>query len=40
VLPGETREVTATYRTEHLLQPKPVVEVVGWNVPCKVIEPD
>lgn len=40
VLPGETREVTATYKTEHLRQPKPVVEMEGWNVSSKVIEPD
>jgi hypothetical protein len=39
-LPGETRELTAAYSTEHLPQPKPVVEVEGWNVNAKVIEPD
>jgi exo-1,4-beta-D-glucosaminidase len=40
VLPGETREVAATYSTEDLRQPKPVVEMGGWNVNAKVIEPE
>ena len=31
LLPGEKREVTATYRTE-LGKAKPVVEVTGWNI--------
>ena len=32
LLPGETREVTATYRTAELGSAKPDVEVSGWNV--------
>ena len=32
LLPGEKREVTATYRTRELGTVKPVVEVSGWNV--------
>jgi exo-1,4-beta-D-glucosaminidase len=32
LLPGEKREVTATYRTSELGTAKPVVEVNGWNV--------
>jgi exo-1,4-beta-D-glucosaminidase len=32
LLPGEKREVSATYRTEELGTAKPVVEVSGWNV--------
>lgn len=40
ILPGETREIAATYSTEHLRQPKPVVEVEGWNVNPKVVEPE
>ncbi|MGB8581808.1 MAG: beta galactosidase jelly roll domain-containing protein [Candidatus Sulfotelmatobacter sp.] len=32
LLPGEKREVTATYRTGELGTAKPVVEVSGWNV--------
>ncbi len=32
LLPGEKREVTATYRTIELGTAKPVVEVSGWNV--------
>ena len=32
LLPGETREVTATYRKNALGTAKPVVEVTGWNV--------
>ncbi len=31
-LPGETREVTATYRASELGAAKPAVEVSGWNV--------
>jgi exo-1,4-beta-D-glucosaminidase len=38
ILPGETREVTATYNTRYLPQPKPVVEVEGWNVNARTIE--
>ena len=32
LLPGETREVGATYRASELGTAKPVVEVSGWNV--------
>jgi exo-1,4-beta-D-glucosaminidase len=32
LLPGEKREVTATYRTAELGSTKPDVEVSGWNV--------
>jgi len=32
LLPGEKREVTATYRARELGASKPVVEVSGWNV--------
>jgi len=32
LLPGEKREITATYRTTELGAAKPIVEVSGWNV--------
>ena len=32
LMPGETRQVTATYRASGLGASKPVVEVNGWNV--------
>jgi exo-1,4-beta-D-glucosaminidase len=32
LLPGEKREVTATYRTEKLGTSQPAVEVSGWNL--------
>jgi exo-1,4-beta-D-glucosaminidase len=32
LLPGEKREVSATYRTSELGTAKPSVEVKGWNV--------
>jgi exo-1,4-beta-D-glucosaminidase len=32
LLPGEKRELTATYRTAALGAAKPQVEVSGWNV--------
>jgi exo-1,4-beta-D-glucosaminidase len=32
LLPGEKREITATYHTRELGTAKPVVEVSGWNV--------
>jgi hypothetical protein len=32
LLPGERREITATYRTRDLGNAKPEVEVQGWNV--------
>ena len=32
LLPGEKRELTATYRVKELGAAQPVVEVSGWNV--------
>ena len=32
LLPGERREVTATYRAHELGTAQPTVEVSGWNV--------
>jgi exo-1,4-beta-D-glucosaminidase len=32
LLPGEKREITATYRATELRSAKPVVEISGWNV--------
>jgi exo-1,4-beta-D-glucosaminidase len=32
LLPGEKREITATYSTRGLGAAKPEVEVSGWNV--------
>jgi exo-1,4-beta-D-glucosaminidase len=32
LLPGEKREITATYRTKELAGAKPSVEVSGWNI--------
>jgi exo-1,4-beta-D-glucosaminidase len=32
LLPGEKREVTATYRTQELGAAQPLVEVSGWNL--------
>jgi exo-1,4-beta-D-glucosaminidase len=32
LLPGEKREITATYRSNLLGAAKPAVEVGGWNV--------
>jgi exo-1,4-beta-D-glucosaminidase len=32
LLPGERRELTATYRARDLAGAAPVVEVEGWNV--------
>ena len=32
LMPGEKREVTASYRATELGAAKPVVEVSGWNV--------
>jgi exo-1,4-beta-D-glucosaminidase len=39
LLPGESRQVTATYRTEDLGRFAPEVEVEGWNVKTRLIEP-
>jgi hypothetical protein len=30
-MPGELRELTATYRASELGTAKPYVEVIGWN---------
>ena len=32
LLPGEKREITASYRASELGASKPTVEVSGWNV--------
>jgi exo-1,4-beta-D-glucosaminidase len=37
LLPGETRQVTATYSTSGLGKSAPVVEVEGWNVRATVV---
>jgi exo-1,4-beta-D-glucosaminidase len=37
LLPGETREVTATYRLSENSHKPPVVEIEGWNVNRKTI---
>ena len=39
LLPGETRQITASYQSEGLGQSPPLVEVQGWNVKTKVIQP-
>jgi exo-1,4-beta-D-glucosaminidase len=39
LLPGESREVTATYDANDLHGARPVVEVEGWNVKTKVLQP-
>jgi len=39
LLPGESRQVTATYNTKDLGQSAPVVEVEGWNVKTKSVQP-
>ncbi len=39
LLPGETRQVTATYNTKDLGRSAPVVEVEGWNVKKRVVNP-
>ncbi|HKS76244.1 MAG TPA: beta galactosidase jelly roll domain-containing protein [Terriglobales bacterium] len=33
LLPGEKRELTATYRASELKGTKPIIEFTGWNVP-------
>jgi hypothetical protein len=35
LLPGETRQVTASYRTRDASKAMPSVEVDGWNVNSK-----
>ena len=32
LLPGQTRQITATYEAKDLGRARPVVEVSGWNV--------
>jgi exo-1,4-beta-D-glucosaminidase len=39
LLPGESRQVKATYATKDLRGPAPAVEVAGWNVKTTRIEP-
>ncbi len=39
LLPGESRQVTATYQTKDLGRSSPAVEVQGWNVKSKIIQP-
>ena len=39
LLPGESRQVTATYKTKDLGRSAPVVEVEGWNVKTKLVQP-
>jgi exo-1,4-beta-D-glucosaminidase len=39
LLPGESRQVTATYNTKDLGKSAPVVEVEGWNVKPKELQP-
>jgi len=39
LLPGETRQVTATYNTKDLGQSGAYVEVEGWNVKRRVVQP-
>ncbi|MGD1158102.1 MAG: glycoside hydrolase family 2 protein [Terriglobia bacterium] len=39
LLPGESRQVTATYKSEDLGRSSPAVEVEGWNVKTKLVQP-
>jgi exo-1,4-beta-D-glucosaminidase len=39
LLPGETRQITATYNPKDLGENAPGVEVSGWNVKTKVAQP-
>jgi exo-1,4-beta-D-glucosaminidase len=39
LLPGETRQISGSYRSADLGEPSPVVEVEGWNVKKKLIQP-
>jgi len=39
LLPGESRQVTATYKTKDLGRSSPVVEVEGWNVKAIRVQP-
>jgi exo-1,4-beta-D-glucosaminidase len=38
LLPGESRQVSATYHTTDL-RTAPIVEVEGWNVKDKQVQP-
>jgi exo-1,4-beta-D-glucosaminidase len=38
LLPGETRQVTATFRMQESVHTFPIVEVDGWNVKQKIVE--
>jgi exo-1,4-beta-D-glucosaminidase len=37
LLPGETRQITATYGTSDAGSAAPTVELEGWNVPRQVL---
>ena len=39
LLPGETRQISASYKLQDLDRTWPLVEVQGWNVKTKVIQP-
>jgi exo-1,4-beta-D-glucosaminidase len=39
LLPGESRQVSASYNTKDLGQSAPIVEVEGWNVKTKSVQP-
>jgi exo-1,4-beta-D-glucosaminidase len=39
LLPGESRQVTATYKTTGLGGSSPAVEVEGWNVKANLVQP-
>lgn len=38
-MPGEKREISATYATGQLQGDKPMVELGGWNVTPKTAKP-
>ncbi len=39
LLPGESRQLTATYNTKDLGESPAIVEVQGWNVKTKIVQP-
>jgi exo-1,4-beta-D-glucosaminidase len=39
LLPGESRQVTALYKTGDLGRSSPAVEVEGWNVKANLVQP-
>ncbi len=39
LLPGETRQISGRYRSEDLGESSPVIEVQGWNVNTKLVQP-